>query len=98
MYRLTLTRAGRPDEERTARTPGEIRNAVWDLVRAAGWTIRDEDHAHLIAASGLARSEADIHGASVAYIDGTAVTSRPYDETEEAPDITPRLIIRADQD
>lgn len=96
MYHLTLTRPGHPDEHRTAHSPGEIRNAVWDLVRAHGWVIRDEDHTNLIAAAGQARDTADIYGSSITYADGAKVYALPIEEAKEDPDVTPRLIIRAD--
>lgn len=95
MWHLTLTRPGHPDHRSTAHHAGEIRNAVWDLARAADWTIQDSDHRHLIEAAAAARDSADIHGASLTHADGTAITSRPYDEAEEdTPEVTPHLIIR----
>lgn len=95
MYRLTLTRAGLPDEHRTATRRGEIRNAVWDLVRAVGWNIRDEDHAHLIAAAGTVADLADVHGSSAAFADLLDVYARPYGDGEDVPDVVPLLVVHA---
>lgn len=69
MYAITLVRPEHT-ERRTGETGGEIRTALWDLLKAAGFDIRDEHHSELIALAGSVRDRADIEGYGALLIEG----------------------------
>lgn len=77
MYRIAIVRPGQPAERRTATTGGDLRDAVYDLLRSQGGTIADNDHSGLIALIGDARSTADIHGFAALEFGDAAITIRP---------------------
>jgi hypothetical protein len=70
MYALALVRPGVPTDRRTAETGGEIRTALWDLVRGAGFDIRDEHHSELMNLAGDVRNRADAEGFGVLLLEG----------------------------
>lgn len=70
MYVITLVRPDAPTERRTGESGGEIRDALWDLLRGAGFDIRDEHHGELIALAGDVRNRADSEGYGALLIEG----------------------------
>jgi hypothetical protein len=78
MYRIAIIRTDQPIERRTCTTGGDLRDAVYGLIRAEGVEIADSDHAGLIAMVGDARSMADIEGFAALEFGDAAITIRPH--------------------
>lgn len=70
MYSLALVTPNQRTERRRAETGGEIRTAVWDLLRSRGFEVKDEHHAELMSQAGAARDLADIDGFAVLVFEG----------------------------
>lgn len=70
MYRIAIVRPDAPTEVRTGESGGEVRDALWALLRGAGFDIRDEHHGELIALAGDVRSRADSEGYGALVIEG----------------------------
>jgi hypothetical protein len=70
MYALALITPDQPTERRTATTGGEIRTAVWDLLRSRGVEIKDEHHSDLMYQAGAARDKADVEGFAALVFEG----------------------------
>lgn len=77
MYRIAIVRKGQPADRHTCTTPGELRDIVYDVIRAEGSEIGDDDHSGLIALIGNARSMADIEGFAALEFGSAAITIRP---------------------
>ncbi|NUR04245.1 MAG: hypothetical protein HOY79_49415 [Streptomyces sp.] len=78
MYRVTIIRKGQPADRRTATTGGDLRNIVYDVIRAEGSEITDSDHSGLIRLIGNARSMADVDGFAALEFGDTAITIRSH--------------------
>lgn len=78
MYRIAIVRKGQPAEPRVCTTGGELRDAVYELIRSQGSTISDGDHAGLIKMIGAARSMADIEGFAALKFGSAALAIRPH--------------------
>lgn len=70
MYALALVTPDLLTVRRTAETGGEIRTAVWDLIRSRGVEIKDEHHRELMIQAGAARDLADMEGFAALVFDG----------------------------
>lgn len=70
MYALALVTPDLPTERRTAATGGEIRTAVWDLIRSRGVEIKDEQQYDLMVQAGAARDLADMEGFAALVFNG----------------------------
>ncbi|WP_405888855.1 hypothetical protein OG762_36890 [Streptomyces sp. NBC_01136] len=77
MYRIAIVRKGQPADRRTCTTPGELRDIVWEVVRAEGSTITDADHAPLMELTANARNMADNEGFAALEFGAAAITIRP---------------------
>lgn len=77
MYRIAIVRKGQTADHRTCQSPGELRDAVYEVIRAEGSKITDDDHSGLIALIGDARSMADIEGFAALEFGAAAITIRP---------------------
>jgi len=77
MYRIAIVRKGQPTDRRTCTSSGELRDIVWEVIRAEGSVITDADHAGLIALVGTARDQADIEGFAALEFGNAAITIRP---------------------
>ncbi|MXM69189.1 hypothetical protein GR925_38825 [Streptomyces sp. HUCO-GS316] len=70
MYRIAIHRPGQNTEPRTGSTGGDVRQALWDLLRTTGFDIKDEHHSDLIAMAGQLRDKADIEGFGALLVEG----------------------------
>lgn len=77
MYRIAIVRKGQPADRRTCTTPGELRDIVWETIRAEGSTITDADHAGLTELIGSARDMADVEGFAALEFGAAAIVIRP---------------------
>jgi hypothetical protein len=78
MYRIAICRKGQPNpDRRTCATGGELRDIVWEVIRAEGGAISDDDNAGLIKLVGNARDMADIEGFAALEFGDAAITIRP---------------------
>ncbi|WP_405883641.1 hypothetical protein OG747_36670 [Streptomyces sp. NBC_01384] len=77
MYRIAIVRKGQPADRRTCTTLGELRDIVWEVVRAEGSVITDADHGPLMELTANARNMADNEGFAALEFGGAAITIRP---------------------
>jgi hypothetical protein len=77
MYRIAIIRNDQPTDRRTCTGPGELRDIVWETIRAEGGTITDADHAGLMKLVGTARDQADVEGFAALEFGDAAITIRP---------------------
>jgi hypothetical protein len=77
MYRIAIVRKGQPADRRTCDGRGELRDIVWEVIRAQGSTITDADHAPLMQLIGNARNLADNEGFAALEFGTTGITIRP---------------------
>jgi hypothetical protein len=77
VYRIAIVRKGQPTDRRTAIAGSDLRDIVWEVIRAEGSVITDADHGPLIEMVGAARSQADIEGFAALEFGGAAITIRP---------------------
>lgn len=86
MYRTAIIQPGQPTTFKICADGGELRSAVYDLIRSQGSVIGDDDHAGLIHLIGNARSMADIHGFAALKFGAASITMRPCNADGERLD------------
>ncbi|WP_030777174.1 hypothetical protein [Streptomyces sp. NRRL S-920] len=62
MYRIAICRKGQAPDLRAATGAGDLRDVVYEVIRAEGTEIKDTDHAGLVALIGSARAMVDADG------------------------------------
>lgn len=83
MYRIVIGQKGKPAERRTSTTSDELRDAAYDLIRAQGSTVADEDHAGVTQLVAAAQAMADDEGFAALEFGSGWITIRP--QGEETP-------------
>lgn len=81
MYRIAIVRKGQPADRRICDGRGELRDIVWEVIRAEGATITDADHAPLMELAANARNLADNEGFAALEFGSAAITIRPHAES-----------------
>lgn len=77
MYRIAIVRKGQPADRRKSTGGGDLRDIVWEVIRAEGSTITDADHAGLMNLIGNAQNMADNEGFAALEFGSAAITIRP---------------------
>jgi hypothetical protein len=77
MYRIAIIRKGQPADRRTCDGRGELRDIVWETIRAEGGTITDDGHGTLMELTADARNRADNDGFAAIDFGTAAITIRP---------------------
>jgi hypothetical protein len=80
VYRIAIVRKGQPADRRICDGRGELRDIVWEVIRAEGATITDADHAPLMELAANARNLADNEGFAALEFGSAAITIRPHAE------------------
>lgn len=78
MYTVTVIRKDQEPQRTPCVTGGDLRNAIYPVVRAEWGDISDGYHRGLITAISDARSMADIEGFAALEFGTAAITIRPH--------------------
>ena len=78
MYRIAIIRKGQPTDRRTCGDRvGELLDIVFEVIRAEGSTITDDDHGPLTKLAASARDRAFNDGFAALEFGDAAITIRP---------------------